>query len=354
MSRQGKSSSFGLQDNVEDPVELESHFILRLPSDAAESLSSLLNDGMLVDELQINLDSDMRSGKVKFGNREMHASLDDLPCIVETLKTTDKKTFYKAADVAQLLVCREGPAEPPADSEECSDPKKREKQHQWPHGITPPLKNVRKRRFRKTLRKKYMDAPELEKELKRLLRADIEAASIKWEIVSIQEEVKQKANMNEALDQSEETKGDVPLYAEETELITINEDDLFGEALSSSSSDLEDECSTRDGDIVQSLDLEDSNSIDIDAVRNRVLQLQTDLMECVKRKEHMENELSMIQNLSLRERLNEEVQILAGKMAELERELKSERALLPKRVFSQLILTVSSREISASDSSSSA
>ncbi|KFD49456.1 hypothetical protein M513_09641 [Trichuris suis] len=329
MSRPGKLSAYALQDNAEDPIELESHFILRLPPDVAKSLNSVLTEGMLLDELQINLDSDMRTGKVKFNDREMHASLVDLPCIVETLKTMDKKSFYKVTDVAQLLVCREGAAEPPVDLEESSDPKKREKQHQWPHGITPPLKNVRKRRFRKTLRKKYMDAPELEKELKRLLRADIEAASIKWEIVSIQEEAKQKANTtNEALDTSLEAKTDLPLYTDEPELDAINEDDLFGEAVSSSSSELEDECLIREVDIVPSLDSEDSNSIDIsNAILKSLIAsvyTVTDLLECEKRKEHIENQLFTIQNLSLKERLSEEVRGLVEKMSQLEREVNDD------------------------------
>lgn len=49
------------------------------------------------------------------------------------------------------------------------DPNKVDKKYLWPHGITPPLKNVRKRRFRKTLRKKYVEAPEIEKEVLFLL-----------------------------------------------------------------------------------------------------------------------------------------------------------------------------------------
>lgn len=49
------------------------------------------------------------------------------------------------------------------------DPNKVDKKFLWPHGITPPLKNVRKRRFRKTLKKKYVEAPEIEKEVRRAL-----------------------------------------------------------------------------------------------------------------------------------------------------------------------------------------
>lgn len=82
-----------------------------------------------------------------------------------------------------------------------------------PSIVTPPLKNVRRRRFRKTLKKKvmilgvvlrftmnvlrhrvesvifqYAEAPETEKEVKRLFRVDNEAVSVRWEIVTGEEE----------------------------------------------------------------------------------------------------------------------------------------------------------------------
>lgn len=57
----------------------------------------------------------------------------------------------------------------------------------YPHGVTPSLKNVRKRRFRKTLKKKNVELPEIEKEVKRLLRVDNEAVNVKWEIVECEE-----------------------------------------------------------------------------------------------------------------------------------------------------------------------
>ena len=49
------------------------------------------------------------------------------------------------------------------------------------------IKNCRKRRFRKTLKKKYVEAPEIEKEVKRLLRVDYEAVSVKWEVITEEE-----------------------------------------------------------------------------------------------------------------------------------------------------------------------
>lgn len=63
------------------------------------------------------------------------------------------------------------------------DPSKVEKKYLYPHGVSAPLKNVRKRRFRKVLRKNYVEAPEIEKEVKHLLRVDNEAVDVKWELV---------------------------------------------------------------------------------------------------------------------------------------------------------------------------
>jgi hypothetical protein len=59
------------------------------------------------------------------------------------------------------------------------------------------MKNVRKRRFRKTLKKKYVEAPEIEKEVRRLLRVDNEAVSVRWELITEEDESKVKA-ANEA------------------------------------------------------------------------------------------------------------------------------------------------------------
>lgn len=57
---------------------------------------------------------------------------------------------------------------------------------------------MRKKRFRKTLRKKYVDFPEIEKEVKRLLRTDNEAKSVRYEIVNIDEENKNESKDKDA------------------------------------------------------------------------------------------------------------------------------------------------------------
>ncbi|CAB3363566.1 Hypothetical predicted protein [Cloeon dipterum] len=175
---------------VEGPVELENQCIMRLPSEPAKALREAIRSGSnnLKDRLGIKMEADMRYGEVRFDHWLLHAKLVDLPSIVESLKTIDNKNFYKTADICQLLICSTEEEPPPPPEEEApkkkKDPNKVDKKYLWPHGVTPPLKNVRKRRFRKTLKKKYVEAPEIEKEVKRLLRVDNDAVSVKWEIIS--------------------------------------------------------------------------------------------------------------------------------------------------------------------------
>lgn len=70
-----------------------------------------------------------------------------------------------------MIICKEDASFLLSDDEDKTkvfkkkEPNKVDKKYLWPHGVTPPLKNVRKRRFRKTLRKKYVEAPEIEKEV---------------------------------------------------------------------------------------------------------------------------------------------------------------------------------------------
>ncbi|VDO77073.1 unnamed protein product [Heligmosomoides polygyrus] len=123
-----------------------------------------------------------RLANVRIGNQVLSAKLYDLPAITEVMKTTNRKTIYKVADLSQVMVCsHELCAIPPAEKK--LSKKKEAKRWQYPDGLTPPMKSVRKRRFRKTKKKKYMEAPEVERELKRLLRADMESSSFRWEIV---------------------------------------------------------------------------------------------------------------------------------------------------------------------------
>ncbi|NWR52018.1 TAF7 factor, partial [Regulus satrapa] len=180
----------GMSKGKDDaPHELESQFVLRLPPEYASTVRRAVQSGNvnLKDRLTIELHADGRHGIVRVDRVPLAAKLVDLPCIIESLKTIDKKTFYKTADICQMLVCTvDGDLYPPLEEQAVTtDPKAnkkkdkdREKKFIWNHGITLPLKNVRKRRFRKTAKKKYIESPDVEKEVKRLLSTDAEAVSV--------------------------------------------------------------------------------------------------------------------------------------------------------------------------------
>ncbi|CAD7093422.1 unnamed protein product [Hermetia illucens] len=179
----------------DDGVELETQLILRLPKEPAKSLREAIQAGAnnLKDRLNIKLEQDLRYGEVRFDHWLMHAKVVDLPTVIESLKTIDNKSFYKTADICQMIQCKDEPDAPSADEESPNkakkkDPNKVDKKFLWPHGVTPPCKNVRKRRFRKTLKKKYVEAPEIEKEVKRLLRVDNEAVNVRYDIINEDED----------------------------------------------------------------------------------------------------------------------------------------------------------------------
>uniref|UniRef100_G3SZ57 TATA-box binding protein associated factor 7 like n=1 Tax=Loxodonta africana TaxID=9785 RepID=G3SZ57_LOXAF len=177
------------------PQELENQFILRLPPEHASTVRKMIRSGNIAmkDKLKIDLHSDGRHAVVQVEDVSLNAKLVDLPCVVASLKTLDKKSFYKTADISQMLVCTtDGDLQSsPEQSVSSTDAKdieaddgKRRKKYNWKHGITPPLKNVRKRRFRKIKKKKYTESPDVEKEVKRLLCSDAEAVSARWEVIA--------------------------------------------------------------------------------------------------------------------------------------------------------------------------
>ncbi|XP_028641649.1 transcription initiation factor TFIID subunit 7-like [Grammomys surdaster] len=189
--------------------ELEEQFILRLPPEQAYAVRKIIHSRNVAskDKLKIDFSSDGHHAVVQVEDVSLPAKLVNLPCVIGSLKTIDRKTFYKMADISQMLVCSpEG--EPPSSPEEPVvstgptvigniDVKADKKKYNWKHGITPPLKNVRKKRFRKTTKKipdvkqmeeinfsEYTQSPSVEKEVKRLLFSDAEAISVRWEVVA--------------------------------------------------------------------------------------------------------------------------------------------------------------------------
>lgn len=119
---------------------MEEQFILRVPPSVAERLNQLLNESESSSaedkSLDLSFSEDGRTGTFMIGNDQFPASLLDLPCVVESFKTYDDSALVKTADIGQMIMVRE-PGDAPLDTVE------------YRHGLTPPMRDARKRRFRR-------------------------------------------------------------------------------------------------------------------------------------------------------------------------------------------------------------
>ncbi|KAK3740747.1 hypothetical protein RRG08_048989 [Elysia crispata] len=238
MSNKAAKKKEPITITLPEVFDQEQQFILRLPPESAAQLHEDLKETsnvQLKDKLSIELEPDMRHGRVRYGSEIYFAKLLDLPAIIESMKTVDKKTFYKTADICQMLVCK---TEEEWSKDDTEPPRKKDKDKKFVlnHGLTAPLKNVRKRRFRKTLKKKYMDQPEVEKEVRRLFRYDSEAIEVKYEIIIDDEKSLSDSGTSQALDPMA---SDSKINGAET-ITSLDVVSFFGE-VSSSEEEEEDE-----------------------------------------------------------------------------------------------------------------
>lgn len=133
------------------------------------------------------LRSDGRRAVISIQGRHYAAILVDLPCVIEAMKSWFPKTgWMKSADVCQMLMVlgrvekEEEAANYPLPGLETGELD--EKTWQWAHGVTPPMRWVRKRRFRKRI--SVRTVMEVEAEVEALLRADEEAeGNSKFELI---------------------------------------------------------------------------------------------------------------------------------------------------------------------------
>lgn len=157
------------------PYTYEEQFIIRMPPALANQLREELREGEQPEDLSITF-IDARRATVLFHGRRYVGALLDLPTILETHKTRDRTQYYKIADISQMLmVLPEGAPE----TGECLA--------QWEatgwqlaDGITPPMRAVRKRRFRRAtgeMAGRERDVEALEKRVQALLDRDSQAAT---------------------------------------------------------------------------------------------------------------------------------------------------------------------------------
>jgi TATA-binding protein-associated factor Taf7 len=175
----------GSGTDEDDQNPHESHLILRMPAGHPSTLvlREKVQRREAMDGVRLCFDShgavETRNGFMELpGYSRMRATLVDLPCVLEAHKTFDQKQVYKVADIAQMIVVDPIQIDNPDSNYGPLDTKIA---ISWPDGITPPLRRVRQRRFRK--RMVNTSAELIEAAVENLLRADFMAEETVCEMV---------------------------------------------------------------------------------------------------------------------------------------------------------------------------
>lgn len=203
------------EDREQDPV-IEEQFILRMmPGEHCDYLRRCIQERKVglpksqggADVAMRWVDDEGRRCMITVQGTNYAGVLVDLPTITEGMKTWDKKSFVKSADICQMLLVFAKVADD-SEAKTVPLPKAVEHGYRWPHGLTPPMHDCIHRRFRKRLSK--LEIQNKEAEVERLLRMDKDAVSTKYEFV----------------DESKHTNGDEEMYYEDEE----EEEEEDGEA----------------------------------------------------------------------------------------------------------------------------
>jgi len=199
-------------EEAEDDPAIESQFVLRMqPGPDCELLRRAIEDKTIGKTQAYGgpgvsfrfFDREGRKAMVNIQNRLYAATMVELPCVIESLKSWNKKDWVKSADVCQMLLVL-GRVNSEEEAKKFTRPREIEPDsHRYPHGLTPPMQWVRKRRFRP--RKSYLDVERIETHTEDLLTADDAAEDTKYELVDSDRESSSE----------EEDDGDAPGEGEE-------------------------------------------------------------------------------------------------------------------------------------------
>ncbi|MCJ1484524.1 hypothetical protein MMC06_004695 [Schaereria dolodes] len=165
-------------DREIDPA-IEEEFILRmLPGEDCEYLRKAVEEKRWGPRSEGGADirmkflaRDGRRAVITIKGRHYAACLVDLPCVIEGMKSWDRRGWWKSADICQMLLVL-GRVQSEDEAMVYTLPGKELDKTTWQyaHGLTPPMRWVRRRRFRERISNRTIEA--VEEEVDRLLRAD--------------------------------------------------------------------------------------------------------------------------------------------------------------------------------------
>ncbi|KAH7257086.1 TAFII55 protein conserved region-domain-containing protein [Fusarium tricinctum] len=175
-------------DRERDP-SIEEQFVLRMmPGEHCDYVRWCMENGKMgiprsAGGADIHLkffEEDTRRAVVTVKGQPFAAVMVDLPTITEAMKTWDRKSFLKSADICQMLLVY-ARVSTEAEARTTPLPSMIDQHFRWPHGLTPPMHDCMNRRFAKTISRKEIE--DKEAEVERLLAEDAKAGSTRWEWV---------------------------------------------------------------------------------------------------------------------------------------------------------------------------
>jgi transcription initiation factor TFIID subunit 7 len=191
-------------DEAEPDPAQESQFILRMkPGADCDLLRKSIEEKTIGKSLSQGgpgvyfrfFDREGRRAMVTIQGHSYAASMVELPTVIETMKSWNKKDWVKTADVCQMLLVL-GPVQSEEEAKKYPRPSYVEPDsHRYPHGITPPMHWARKLRFRP--RKSYLDVERAEAQMNRLLVEDENAEVSKYELVDSDHETSEEESDSE-------------------------------------------------------------------------------------------------------------------------------------------------------------
>ncbi|KAF7545538.1 hypothetical protein G7Z17_g9093 [Cylindrodendrum hubeiense] len=175
-------------DREKDP-SIEEQFVLRMmPGEHCDYVRWCMENSKMGvarsmggADIQLKFfEEDTRRALLTVKGQRYAAVMVDLPTITEAMKTWDRKSFLKSADICQMLLVFQRVAND-AEAKQAPLPSMIDTHFKWPHGLTPPMHDCLNRRFAKTISRKEIE--DKEAEVERLLAEDAKAGATKWEWV---------------------------------------------------------------------------------------------------------------------------------------------------------------------------
>lgn len=118
-----------------------------------------------------------RRGTVTIRGQKYAMAMVDLPTIIEAMKSWDKKNFVKTADICQMMLVLGKITHDDEAKDYPLPPDVNPENYQYAHGLTPPMQNVRERRFARTYRRSTAELEAVERKVEQMLADDDAAAS---------------------------------------------------------------------------------------------------------------------------------------------------------------------------------